>query len=622
MNTKILVISQGLTTASRITHCSHRAVRRGLQIGLFGLSLMVASVAAAGGKIIVSDSGTVATTNLKSTYEATKNPVTTFTIADGGEEDIEGLRFTLSQAVSGVTIWARVTRENDPDFEPVEGSISDAPDTGTPYVIPFTGLTASAGTYIVDMRSDSEGATPAVRFTSEATLEEDPFCSLPSATPGVAQTFTATADSNGDCKFLVPEGVSEITVNMWGGGGAGGQGNTTGGSNLRTGGGGGGGAWIGGDINVAGFQSFILAPGAAGQDSTITGLVSSVLMAAKGVNGKDATGNNGSPGDGGEAVVEPPFDGEDGADGNGSSGGDAGGVGGGLGGTGSDPDTGEGDPGIEPGGGGAGGSGSGSAGGAGGAGKIEITYTIEQIVTGLQFTQAAPGVPNPRDLNHKDDLTLTVGILDQFGGAITNDSGSSVVFSQTSGDGSVTGLGPATTENGVASLTITGDRVGLVTVTATLGELSEDFEVNVEAIKPSQPVDVQVTPEVNGLRVSWSAPVSDGGASIVSYTATANPSCQVPAVPGETEYSCLISPLDPEQSYQVMVTATNGSEVSDPAMAGGGNNGGSNGGSFQPLSPAPEPLPVPALSVWALLLLTLLSVWVAGQRLMSRRSQH
>ena len=635
VNTQNFALSHGLTTASQIARSSNSTIRRCLQVALVGLSLMVASVAGAGDKIIISDSGTVATTNLKSEYGTTKNPVTTFTIAEGESEQIVGFRFTLSQAVPDTKISARITKENDDDFL-VEGSISDAPLTGTPYLIEFARFSADDGTYIVDMKSDSTGATPAVRFTGTAVLEDSlededsevPFCDLPLKNGDNTFDPKQVVPKQVECLFVVPEGVSEITLDMWGGGGAGGDG---GGSPPSAGGGGGGAAYISGSIAVSSFESFILKPGAAGHDSKITGLVPQVLVAGKGGAGVNAA-EEGAPGDGGEPVAvdgdqsvklpscQPvavlPFCGYPGDEGVDSNGGNAGGfseTGSGEGGTGATANNGNGSPGDAFGGGGGGGSGNGK-GAAGGAGRILITYTVVPVPASLQFTTASPAT-----VDHGETLSLEVEVRDQFGDIMVDDNTSSVAFSKASGTGSVTGLTSATVTAGMADIDVVGDRAGPVTITATLDDLSAELEVTVVAVAPSAPQNVQVRPAVNGLRASWSAPASDGGQPIVSYTATANPSCQVMAVPGVTDYSCLISPLDPEESYQVMVTATNGSEVSDPAMAGGGSNGGSDGGFFQPLT---EPLPVPTLSFWAMLLLILLSVWVAGQCLMSRRRSH
>jgi hypothetical protein len=74
---------------------------------------------------------------------------------------------------------------------------------------------------------------------------------------------------------------------------------------------------------------------------------------------------------------------------------------------------------------------------------------------------------------------------------------------------------------------------------------------------PSEPQDIVVVPGVNSLKVSWRSPVSDGGSPIIKYVATANPSCEVMAVPGVDEYSCVIDGLDGSSAYAVTVVAIN-----------------------------------------------------------------
>src|SRR5205085_1200479 len=56
--------------------------------------------------------------------------------------------------------------------------------------------------------------------------------------------------------------------------------------------------------------------------------------------------------------------------------------------------------------------------------------------------------------------TLTAAVEDANNNVVTSDSSTVVVFSQTAGAGSVTGLGNATASSGVASLTVTGETAG------------------------------------------------------------------------------------------------------------------------------------------------------------------
>ena len=61
---------------------------------------------------------------------------------------------------------------------------------------------------------------------------------------------------------------------------------------------------------------------------------------------------------------------------------------------------------------------------------------------------------------------LTATIEDAFGNTITSDT-RSVTFAQTSGTGSLTGLGSSNAVAGVATLTVTGNLAGSVTITAS-----------------------------------------------------------------------------------------------------------------------------------------------------------
>src|SRR5207244_11714464 len=77
-----------------------------------------------------------------------------------------------------------------------------------------------------------------------------------------------------------------------------------------------------------------------------------------------------------------------------------------------------------------------------------------------------PLTPHPSPTPRSSDLTLTAAVEDANNNVVTTDSSTVVVFSQTAGAGSVTGLGNATASSGVASLTVNGQTAGSVTVQA------------------------------------------------------------------------------------------------------------------------------------------------------------
>src|SRR5207244_6698148 len=88
--------------------------------------------------------------------------------------------------------------------------------------------------------------------------------------------------------------------------------------------------------------------------------------------------------------------------------------------------------------------------------------------TKLVFTSGAASVGSG------STKTLTAAVEDANSNVVTSDNSTVVVFSQSAGAGSVTGLGNATASSGVASLTVTGQTAGSVTITASKTGLSSD----------------------------------------------------------------------------------------------------------------------------------------------------
>ncbi len=115
---------------------------------------------------------------------------------------------------------------------------------------------------------------------------------------------------------------------------------------------------------------------------------------------------------------------------------------------------------------------------------------------------------------------------------------------------------------------------------------------------PGAPRNVEVVPGDGQVIVSWQPPLDDGGAPILEYTASTNPSCTV-AAPATR---CTVTGLTNDRSYRFTVTATNAEGEGPPSAPSD---------AVILLSPA---RPVPALSTWGLVMLGLSLGAFAGAR--------
>lgn len=218
--------------------------------------------------------------------------------------------------------------------------------------------------------------------------------------PLLIEAQVTVTKAPGDVSFVVPAGVTCVTVNAWGGGGGGGGSDTNG----EAGGGGGAGGHLSKVVTVTPGQTFTLNIGAGGNagnsgngnggngnQTQVTEPGGIVLTADRGNrgrrgsdNGGDGRGGSGGSASGTGATVTTPVASHDGVNGNSGTqkpgnGGTNTAAGSGAGGTGVANTTGQ--DGAAPGGGGAGGErgGGNRAGGRGGDGGVTFTYNLPNI---------------------------------------------------------------------------------------------------------------------------------------------------------------------------------------------------------------------------------------------------
>ncbi|HAC15133.1 MAG TPA: hypothetical protein DCE78_04210, partial [Bacteroidetes bacterium] len=262
----------------------------------------------------------------------------------------------------------------------------------------------------------------------------------------IAQT-TVTQTSAGTYNFTIPNGVKQITVEVWGGGGAGG----TTDKNNQSLGGGGGGAYSKSVITVAPNQEYQYVVGSAGVSGNVNGVSSrfyllsvpgtdlaravggtgvAVGIALGGAGGLSTggvgnviryTGGNGANG---TATVTGGGGSSAGIDSNGNN---ASGLTGGSaptgGGKGADGrnNAGNGNVGSNPGGGGsgaqrAGGSGNG-VGGSGAAGKVVITY---EVIVSASTSSITSVTPTKLYADNTSVSTVSITVRNAANAAVTN----------------------------------------------------------------------------------------------------------------------------------------------------------------------------------------------------------
>ncbi len=115
------------------------------------------------------------------------------------------------------------------------------------------------------------------------------------------------------------------------------------------------------------------------------------------------------------------------------------------------------------------------------------------------------------NLRETNPRTIVAELRDANENLLTGDSSTSVTFARTAGPGDVTGLGAATTANGVASKTVTASTPGAVTIAATAaGVAGDSTSFTIDALPT-----VSITGGPTGLVTTSSASItftgSEGG---------------------------------------------------------------------------------------------------------------
>lgn len=233
---------------------------------------------------------------------------------------------------------------------------------------------------------------------------------------GAAQAETRVFDANGS--FVVPSGVTSVTVEVWAGGGGGGSNSGASSSGGAAGGGGGGGGYAKRVVvPVTPGQSYSVTVGTGGvggipngspgTDSSFTGDGGVTVLARGGLGGVSGTGGNGgsvgigdsgmtfaggkggngsvNAGGGGGGAAQLSGAGTAGVAGSGVTGGNGGSLGGGKGGN----KNGSGQNGSSPGAGGGGNGRDGAQPGSGSAGRVVLVFTeqVDAVQTGLMLDE-------------------------------------------------------------------------------------------------------------------------------------------------------------------------------------------------------------------------------------------
>lgn len=183
--------------------------------------------------------------------------------------------------------------------------------------------------------------------------------------------------------------------------------------------------------------------------------------------------------------------------------------------------------------------------------------------------------------------------------ATSNSSGSITYSIQNAGTTSCT----VTSATGVISFTAAGDCVVRATVASaspySSGTLDKTFTVHATSV-PGAPANASATAGDAQATVTWSAPASNGGSPVTSYTVTASPGSATCSATAPT-LTCTVTGLGNGTSYTFAVTATNltgtsSASTSSTAVTPAAPVQSSPPSAPTPESPAPKPKSLPKVS--------------------------
>ncbi|MEB2784527.1 beta strand repeat-containing protein [Algoriphagus persicinus] len=284
------------------------------------------------------------------------------------------------------------------------------------------------------------------------------ICLLLIGVKGEVFAQTQTYSTAGSGTFTVPDGVTSITVEVWGAGGAGG---------TNSGGGGGGGAYSSFVFSPI-SASYIYSIGLSGNSSNRNGgstwfSANNILLAVGGIGGGNNNGNGGAGGLAGSGFGTTRTSGSNGANRFGNNGGNGGNSpNGGIGGTGGGNGV-DGIAGSPPGGGGGGSGGGNNTVPNGGNGQIVISWTCSNTLT------SAGSTTNQTTCISSSISPITYSIVGAYGANVTG-LPSGVTANYSSG---ILTLSGSPSASGTFNYTVTptgscstSTRTGTITVTA------------------------------------------------------------------------------------------------------------------------------------------------------------